>query len=99
MAASREKRKAESEKRKAKSEKRKAGPSASLGMTQLRARGSVTSARLSYECSGSVGSALDQLKRTYWKSSGLPFTPFTGGAIQLANLPSSATRPLIRDCT
>src|SRR5882762_4766833 len=90
---------AKSEKRKAKSEKRKAGPSASLGMTQLRARGSVTSAGLGYERGGSVGSALDQLKRTYWKSRGLPFTPFTGGAIQLANLPSSATRPLIRDWT
>src|SRR5882762_4222099 len=90
-----EKRKAKSEKRKAKSEKRKA-KSRSLGFAR---DDTVTSARLSYERGGSVGSALDQLKRTYWKSRGLPFTPFTGGAIQLANLPSSATRPLIRDWT
>src|SRR6267142_2215711 len=101
-AASSEKQKAKSKKQKAKSKKQKTknkkqkAKSRSLGFAR---DDTVTSARLSYERGGSVGSASGQLKRTYWKSSGLPFTPFTGGAIQLANLPSSATRPLIRDST
>src|SRR5882762_7401993 len=71
---------AKSEKRKAKSEERRAGPSASLGMTQLPARGSVTSAadqlrvrRISWERFGSVEADVLEIERLavnpfYWGS-------------------------------
>src|SRR6267154_339761 len=61
---------ASSQKPKAKSQKPKAGPSASLGMTQLRARGSVTSAadqlrarRVSWERLGSVEADVLEVER------------------------------------
>jgi hypothetical protein len=40
-----------------------------------------------------------QLNLTYSKFKGCPLIPRIGGAIQLANLPSSTTRPTINDCT